>query len=222
MNEGIIEVLLADIWFQCHSGQMILVPQSTVNEGFTNRISCATVFSRQSLLGQSTSMLITLITLSGGQEHNVLTITTKDGIYLSTTVSVPTAHWLRSLQAHVLHMTVLRVDRLKQGRYLESREGNPAQQYVFLKLHQSLANQSGRLLEYLLIDHSYEANGMFIFLHILTHFGPYIGLRHATLILSSRATFLLMWWKRLSAGSATTSPRTQSSPSATTSSTTSV
>jgi len=91
MNEGIIEVLLADIWFQCHSGWMILVPRSTVNEGFTNRISCATVFSRQSLLGQSTSMLITLITLSGGQEHNVLTITTKDGIYLSTTVSVPTA-----------------------------------------------------------------------------------------------------------------------------------
>ena len=83
-------------------------------------ISCATVFSRQLLLGQSTSVLITLITPSGGQEHNVLTITTEDGIYLSTTVSVPTAHWLHSLQAHVLHMTVLRVDCLKQGRYLES------------------------------------------------------------------------------------------------------
>ena len=60
----------------------ILVPSSTANESFTGRITCATAFSRHDSSNQTTSILTTLITLSGRQGRNFLAIATEDGIYL--------------------------------------------------------------------------------------------------------------------------------------------
>ena len=60
----------------------ILAPSSAANEVFTGRIICAAAFSKHYSSNQATSILTTLIILSGRQERNFLAIATEDGIYV--------------------------------------------------------------------------------------------------------------------------------------------
>ena len=85
----------------------ILFRSSTANEGFTTgRIICVTPFSKHYSSNETTSILTTLITLSGRQERNFLAIATRAGIYVGLRDNLDCSVRVLRLP-DVTHMTAL-------------------------------------------------------------------------------------------------------------------